>query len=349
MHLKTGLYLGLVALLVALPQAQAKKRTPGLKADLQALIAAAQDNRSPGSPGNRRALEWLKTQAASISGWQIELHEFTPDIDFAVQNYKTDLETYLKQAPGDTPQAAYNRKMTDVLIKYEQSLRGKKGTNLILRKKGTNAARANELVVVSAHFDTITGTVFGEPAITPEAKAPGANDNGIAVAALLELARKLKSFKPGVTLELVFFDFEEAFFLGSYAYGKELNAKGKLAKMINLEMIGRDQPYKRRVSVFTRSAGSPHLKGDLAIAQALEPELKRQGLRPEIVRNNFDRSDQWSFWQTFHHGVTVSQNWEENFSRNQYHQAADDIDKICWEFAEKITAATEAAIKVISR
>src|SRR5262245_53822667 len=67
------------------------------------LVEAAGGNRTSGQPGNQRALKWLKGEAGKLSGWSIETHEFTPDLDFAIAGYKKDLAVFDK-LPKDHPQ-----------------------------------------------------------------------------------------------------------------------------------------------------------------------------------------------------------------------------------------------------
>src|SRR5207302_4662143 len=56
--------------------------------------------------------------------------------------------------------------------------------------------RPQEIVVIGAHYDSVRG-------------APGANDNGTGVAAVLELARMFKDVKPARTVRFVMFVNEE--------------------------------------------------------------------------------------------------------------------------------------------
>lgn len=82
------------------------------------------------------------------------------------------------------------------------------------------------LVIVDAHFDGVPGT-------------PGANDNGIAVAALLEISRILSAGHYRRSLEFIAFDLEEYGLVGSEEYIQEFNqAEQSILGVLNLEMIG---------------------------------------------------------------------------------------------------------------
>ena len=71
---------------------------------------------------------------------------------------------------------------------------GRTFRNVIAEVPGTN--RADELLLLGAHYDTAEGT-------------PGADDNASGVAALLELARLLREASLQETLRWVAFTLEE--------------------------------------------------------------------------------------------------------------------------------------------
>jgi Zn-dependent M28 family amino/carboxypeptidase len=86
-------------------------------------------------------------------------------------------------------------------------------------------------VLVGAHYDS-------------HADSPGANDNGSAVAALLELAQAFAGRQPLRTVRFAAFTNEEAPFtrtgdMGSYRYAAECRARGDaIVGMICLDTIG---------------------------------------------------------------------------------------------------------------
>ncbi len=91
--------------------------------------------------------------------------------------------------------------------------------------------RADEIVLVGAHYDTVGET-------------PGANDNGSGVAALLELARLFAGQSMNRTVRFVAFVNEEPPFfetplMGSRVYAREARARGdNIQAMLSLETIG---------------------------------------------------------------------------------------------------------------
>jgi aminopeptidase YwaD len=92
------------------------------------------------------------------------------------------------------------------------------------------AGKPRDVVIVGAHFDAV-------PA------APGADDNGSGVAALLEIARVLKDEPMERTLRLCFFNLEEQGMVGSSKYALEVGdrireKKEKITLMVSLDMLG---------------------------------------------------------------------------------------------------------------
>jgi hypothetical protein len=106
--------------------------------------------------------------------------------------------------------------------------------NLIVERRGTT--RPNEVILLGAHFDAVPG-------------APGADDNGTGVAALLELAHVLRDRPLDRTVRMVFFNLEEVGLVGSRYHARQWAATRdrlraasepheQLMFMVSLEMLG---------------------------------------------------------------------------------------------------------------
>src|SRR5262245_1801852 len=97
--------------------------------------------------------------------------------------------------------------------------------------------RKEEVVVLGAHYASVHGS-------------PGADDNATGVAALLAIARRLRSATPARTVRFVAFVNEEPPFfqtdsMGSLLYAKACRERGdRIVEMLSLESIGyyRDEP-----------------------------------------------------------------------------------------------------------
>jgi hypothetical protein len=111
-------------------------------------------------------------------------------------------------------------------------------------------ARASEIVLVGAHYDSVVGAV-------------GANDNGSGVAALLELARLFKDARPARTLRFVAFVNEEPPFYHSDAMGSRQYAR---------------RSRERGESIAAMSA----LPVSIGLLLSLDGQLRRFRLEPGI-------------------------------------------------------------------
>jgi hypothetical protein len=108
-------------------------------------------------------------------------------------------------------------------------MQGRDYRNLIATLPGRNIPQ--EIILVGAHYDTVTGT-------------PGADDNASGVAGLLELARLCKNMELARTLRFVAFSLEEppvfnSRYMGSRVYARQARLdKQNIVAMLCLESIG---------------------------------------------------------------------------------------------------------------
>jgi hypothetical protein len=105
-------------------------------------------------------------------------------------------------------------------------------SSVIATLKGDDPQRG--LVIVSSHFDDCNSDCND-----PKLDAPGADDNGSAVAAVLESARILAPLHFPATIVFVCFDGEDIGLLGSAHYAKALKDKGvKVEADVNNDIVG---------------------------------------------------------------------------------------------------------------
>ncbi|MDZ8051736.1 MAG: M20/M25/M40 family metallo-hydrolase [Aulosira sp. ZfuVER01] len=98
-----------------------------------------------------------------------------------------------------------------------------KGVNIFAERQGTHKKAG--AILVAAHYDTV-------------ADSPGADDNASGVAVMLEVARILGSRPTARTLQLAFFDQEEAGLLGSKAFVNKPERLKNLRGAIVMDMVG---------------------------------------------------------------------------------------------------------------
>jgi Zn-dependent M28 family amino/carboxypeptidase len=109
------------------------------------------------------------------------------------------------------------------------SVGGQEVANIVAELPG--GKRADEIVVVGAHYDSVWTT-------------PGADDNASAVAVLIEVARMMRQLKPARTVRFVGFACEEPPHfhtgdMGSQFCARECRTRGERVRgMLCLEMVG---------------------------------------------------------------------------------------------------------------
>lgn len=105
----------------------------------------------------------------------------------------------------------------------EYKIFGRKGVNVVLV-----FGEGNRDILATAHYDCAKNS-------------PGANDNASSVSVLLDLSKRLKSYRPKNRIKIVFFDAEEPvgmrWRLGSTAYIRE-HGINNLIGVYNLELCG---------------------------------------------------------------------------------------------------------------
>lgn len=109
------------------------------------------------------------------------------------------------------------------------------GTNVIGVLSGSDPNLADEIILVSAHYDHVGKT--------REGVLLGACDNASGVAVLLEVAEQLSMSIPRPKRPVCFaaFDCEERGLLGAFAFTcRDDFDESKLAAVVNIDMLGRD-------------------------------------------------------------------------------------------------------------
>ena len=215
--------------------------------------------------------------------------------------------------------------------------------------------RAEEIVVVGAHYDTVTGT-------------PGANDNTSGVAAVLALARMFSKRNTDRTLRFValvneeppYFQTEE---MGSLVYTRGCRKRGEnVVAMLSLETIGcysdaaGSQKYPPPFGMLYPSEGNfigfvGNLESGDLVRQAVETFRKNEKFPcegcalPEIVPG-VGLSDQWSFWQEGYAALMITDT--AMFRYPYYHTPEDTIDKIDFDRMARVVRGLEKVVTSLS-
>ncbi len=185
-------------------------------------------------------------------------------------------------------------------------------------------------ILLGAHLDSVSAS-------------PGGDDDGSAVAVLLDLARRLEPAAAG-RVELCFFNEEEAGLLGSYTFVASLPAaeRARIERVFVLDMVGgydsapHSQTYPPPLSWMAPDRGDflsaiALTDADAAVAALREarerfaPALPIEMFEPpRVVANRLRdlwRSDHGPFWEAGIPAVFLTDTG--NFRSQRYHTAAD--------------------------
>jgi hypothetical protein len=207
-------------------------------------------------------------------------------------------------------------------------------------------------LIVGAHYD-----VCGEQ--------PGADDNGSAVAGLLESARMVAEAQPKLDyrIDFVAFSLEEPPYYGTHEMGSYRHAhsikdqKDDLIGMINFEMIGffndGEQPYPdpRLKAAYPQKANFIAVVGKQEYHEfnqkVFELMKTNSGIDVQIidhprVESLAGMSDQRNYWEFDIPALMIN---DTSFLRNpHYHQMSDDIDTLSFHYMKEVVTCTHEAI-----
>ena len=222
--------------------------------------------------------------------------------------------------------------------------------NLEVEIAGVN--RPEEIVVIGAHYDSVTG-------------APGANDNASGVGAMLALARSFAGKKPARTLRFVAFVNEEPPYfqtesMGSLVYARRSSERGEnVVAMISLETVGYfsdakgSQSYPKPFSLLYPSTGNfIAFIGDVSSRQLVRDAIgsfRRHAKFPSegaAVPGGIDGvgwSDHWAFWQVGYPAIMVTDT--APFRYSHYHTDKDTPDKIDYDHMARVVMGLENVVE----
>ena len=229
--------------------------------------------------------------------------------------------------------------------------------NLMVEWPG--ATRPEEIVVVGAHYDTVSTT-------------PGADDNASAVAVLLETTRELSGRRFARTIRLVAFANEEPphFIgptMGSRVYAKSCRAADdQVICMVCLEMLGYfddapgSQTYPDEVPALLRRVLPKRgdflaCVSDLATRQPLKQFAKafRKATDLKLVAHAIPKaqdilwlSDHGPFWDEGYPALMLTDtSW---FRNPNYHEATDVPETLDYAAMSRVTSGVVAGVAALA-
>lgn len=256
---------------------------------------------------------------------------------------------------------AHHREATENIVRYiksqfhrsprlrvsEQVFGGIKNIVAVLPARANSSSK--RIFIICAHYDTAAGR---EPNWNPLATtAPGANNNGTGVAAMLEIAYFLSRYEYDHELRFVALGGEELGFLGSRFYVRNASAvaannntddtvqtRERIVCVFNLDMFGFN--WKSDLVEVVGNNDSSWISRALIIANRwYDIGLKIRRTQDEFV----DISSHKSFWDSGYNAVTLTESstpWRDsqNYDANTfYHTSADTADKVNFRLVRKVT------------
>ena len=257
--------------------------------------------------------------------------------------------------------SAHHREATANIVRYisnqfrrsprlqvsEQVFGGIKNIVAVLPPRANTSSK--RIFIICAHYDTQAGR---EPSWNPLAStAPGANNNGTGVAAMLEIARLLSRYEYDHELRFVALGGEELGFLGSRFYvrnastmkannntGDTVRVREPIVCVFNLDMFGFN--WRSDLVETVSNNDSAWISRALIIANSwYNIGLKIRRTQDEFV----DISSHKSFWDHGYNAVTLTESstpWRDsqNYIANTfYHTSADTADKVNFRLVRKVT------------
>jgi hypothetical protein len=211
-------------------------------------------------------------------------------------------------------------------------------------------------LIVGAHYDSAPGS-------------PGANDNATGVAALLELARMLRSSSPRLRIHFVAFVNEEPPYFQTESMGSRQYAvrasrlNQKIAGMVALETLGSyysspgSQQYPFGLGLFYPSRGDfvafvGNLSSRAAVRRSIgafrrTEHFPSEGIAAPEWFTGVGWSDHWSFWKQGIPAIMITDT--ALFRYPYYHSNNDTPDKVDCEKTARVVSGIARVILELAR
>jgi hypothetical protein len=210
------------------------------------------------------------------------------------------------------------------------------GKNISFRREGERYP--NRRFFLTAHYDSRSPTPFE--------CAPGADDNGSGVAAVLECARVLRGERLKRSVEFVLFDGEELGLLGSRYYASHLDTGIVFEGDLNLDMIGWEQHEEMSMAVAERPAPTPDTIFVSALASAIDSFGIPLGME-FILPGEPGSSDHVAFWDVGIPAVMMIEG-RSGDRTPYYHTCGDQANTLNYAFLEVCAKAALGAISILA-
>jgi hypothetical protein len=193
----------------------------------------------------------------------------------------------------------------------------------------------SKVVLIGAHYDSTSNL--------PLILAPGADDNASGSAAVMEIARIMRTQLFDYTVRFACFSAEEIGLIGSRHYASEAVARGEsILAMIDLDMIGFAAKQNEDLDIIANapSAWLADLFLSAAGTYTSLPVIK--AISPSVVG-----SDHSPFWDQGYSAVMAIENYP--LMNPYYHKTSDTIDTLDLDFAANATRAALATASILAQ
>ncbi|NOU18608.1 MAG: M20/M25/M40 family metallo-hydrolase [Bacteroidales bacterium] len=191
--------------------------------------------------------------------------------------------------------------------------------NVVAVLEGSDKKLKNEYIVIGAHFDHLGmgGKITSSRKPDTIAVHNGADDNASGIAAMIEIAKNLKSKHRKIKRSIVFVAFaaEEMGLIGSQKFVESgLIPNQSIVAMVNLDMVGRMNKKELQISGTKTSTESEAILKNLNADSSLTLAFSPEGSGPSDYSSFYNKNIPVFAFTT---GVHLD-----------YHTPFDDIDKI---------------------
>ena len=291
---------------------------------LRMIVQKGRPNRFYGTSGHKEVQKYLEEtlrQYTDDDAISLSISPFKLDQKVGKKLYQDDFDKKIR--PNFKEQDPQYKKWY-LFKNYMQKMIERKslvqGKNYIWRKKGT----IDQTLLLMAHYDTVSHNAKTLK-IDESQVMPGADYNASSVSVLLLLIERLKDLPLDIGIDIAFVDAQSLGFLGAYELAKEYKGKNLVA-VLNLEMLGHDSKvFDKKKKAYNFKAYARDKKMDEAFFETFNKMAKKSQtpLRFTLLKNSFNNSDHFRFWDLGVPVLTFSQDWENDF--NKKYQSPNDF------------------------
>jgi Zn-dependent M28 family amino/carboxypeptidase len=213
--------------------------------------------------------------------------------------------------------------------------------NIVCKKDGID----EKLILVCAHYDCIM-----ERKEDSVSRAPGANDNGSGVSAIIEMARVLANENLRHSIQFVFFSGEEQGLLGSKSYAKYVKENGMdLYRLVNVDMIG--YPFFAPNTVIIERDNNTDVKHNqvrendiesIEFGEMMKDMTSAVGLQFDL--DSIYDSDYEPFEAKGYVVIGAYDGSANSIKNPHYHSSSDMPENIDWDYLTSVTKLVLATV-----